>query len=107
MNKILALLTSIILSMSAQAQQKSFTLEDLNFGGTNYRNLTVRNRWTAWWGDELVRLHIDKCGLIDKTSGKEKTLFTLKDINQWIGSGADEDRKSTRLNSSHANISYA
>lgn len=103
MNKILALLTSIILSMSAQAQQKSFTLEDLNFGGTNYRNLTVRNRWTAWWGDELVRLHVDKCGLIDKTSGKEKTLFTLKDINQWIGSGADDGLRSLY----HAQFPYA
>ncbi len=84
-NRILIILVSIIVAMSAQAQQlKTFTLEDLNFGGKNYHKMVAKNRWLTWWGDELVRLDIDKCSIVDKTTGKEKTLFTLADINKWM-----------------------
>ena len=39
-------------------KMKEFTLEDLNFGGTNYRNMIPGNRWLTWWGDQLVRLDV-------------------------------------------------
>ena len=39
----------------AQKGEKTFTLEDLNFGGNNYRNMVAKNRWCTWWGNELVR----------------------------------------------------
>ena len=29
----------------AQKGDKTFTLEDLNFGGNNYRNMVAKNRW--------------------------------------------------------------
>ena len=29
----------------AQKGEKTFTLEDLNFGGNNYRNMVAKNRW--------------------------------------------------------------
>ena len=32
------------------AQKKLFTLEDLNFGGTNYRNMTPQNGSSVWGG---------------------------------------------------------
>ena len=67
------------------AQKKLFTLEDLNFGGTNYRNMTPQNRSIVWWGEEAVRTDADFCALINKTTGRETRLFTLADINQWIG----------------------
>jgi len=54
---------------------KQFTLEDLNFGGTNYRNMVPKNRYTAWWGDELVRIDADACYLVNKQTGKETELF--------------------------------
>ena len=38
---------SILLSLHAMAQ-KEFTLEDLNFGGKNYRNMTPENRSYVW-----------------------------------------------------------
>ena len=41
--KILFLLMTATLAMSAQ--EKLFTLEDLNFGGNNYRNLQPENMW--------------------------------------------------------------
>jgi dipeptidyl-peptidase-4 len=37
--KIKALLLLLSLSLPMLAQDKLFTLEDLNFGGNNYRNL--------------------------------------------------------------------
>ncbi|MBR1428012.1 MAG: DPP IV N-terminal domain-containing protein [Prevotella sp.] len=72
-----AMLTLIPFTMSAQ---KEFTLEDLNFGGTNYSKMTPENRFLTWWGDELVRLDSDHCAIVDKKTGKETTLFTLEEI---------------------------
>ena len=34
--------------------QKTFTLEDLNFGGKNFQNLRAENRYTTWWGDQVM-----------------------------------------------------
>ena len=47
----------------AQKGEKTFTLEDLNFGGNNYRNMVAKNRWCTWWGNELVRQDVDACYL--------------------------------------------
>ena len=69
----------------AQKGEKSFTLEDLNFGGNNYRNMVATNRWCTWWGDELVRQDTDACYLVNKKNGKETKLFGINDINQYIG----------------------
>ena len=80
------LLTIIALPMSAQ---KLFTLEDLNFGGTNYHNLRPKNMFLTWWGDQLVRTDVEECKLIDSKTGKETLLFTLDEVNKWAGSDAD------------------
>ena len=79
------LLFGLLASFTVSAQQlKEFTLEDLNFGGTNYRNMVPQTRHCAWWGDQLVRLEGDACYLVNKTSGKETKLFDKSEINQWI-----------------------
>ena len=64
---------------------KEFTLEDLNFGGTNYRNMTPQNRWLTWWGDQLVRLDVEECSLVDKKTGKETPFLTVAEVNEWLG----------------------
>ena len=86
---ILLSLTSYLSPYQLMAQDKLFTLEDLNFGGTNYRNLLPENKWLTWWGDELVRTDIEECYLVDKQTGKETLLFTLDDINKWAKSNDD------------------
>ncbi len=69
-------------SLSSIAQEKkSFTLEDLNFGGTNYRNMIPKTQYHAWWGDELVRLDVEKCYLVDKKTGKETLLLDTAQVN--------------------------
>ncbi len=75
-------LLMLFLPMSAQ---KLFTLEDLNFGGTNYRNMQPQNMWLTWWGDELIQADVEECSLIDKKTGKKTRLFTLEEVNQWTG----------------------
>ena len=80
----IALLLLSLLPMSAQ--QKLFTLEDLNFGGTNYHNLRPKNMFLEWWGDQLVHTDVEQCSLIDPKTGKETVLFTLDDINKWAKS---------------------
>ena len=81
-NKLSLLLILLMTAMTISAQ-KSFTLEDLNFGGNNYRNMVPKNRWTTWWGDQLIHQDVEECSLIDKSTGKEEILFTLEEINNW------------------------
>ena len=88
--KLLFLLMTATLSMSAQ--DKLFTLEDLNFGGNNYRNMQPENMWLTWWGDQLVQTDVEECHLIDVKTGKKKLLFTLDDINKWADSNEEENR---------------
>ena len=68
------------------AQDKLFSLEELNFGGTNYHKMQPKNLWLTWWGDELIRTDVEECYIIDKKTGKETVLFTLDDINSWAKS---------------------
>jgi dipeptidyl-peptidase-4 len=68
------------------AQDKFFTLEDLNFGGTNYGNMQPKNMWLTWWGDQLIQTDVEECYVINTKNGEKTKLFTLEDINQWAES---------------------
>ena len=86
MTRIKTLLLLLTLALSMTAQDKLFTLEDLNFGGTNYANLQPKNMFLTWWGDQLVQTDVEECNIIDVKTGKKKLLFTLDDINKWAES---------------------
>ncbi len=88
-HKTLAVCMTLLTATLSMNAQKTLTLEDLNFGGTNYRNMVAKNRWCTWWGDELVRQDIEACYLVNTKNGKETKLFGLADINQAIGSDND------------------
>ena len=78
------MLSTIIFAPQSMSAQKQFTLEDLNYGGNNFHNMVPKNRYTAWWGDQLVRTDAEFCALIDRNTGKETRLFNLDDVNQWV-----------------------
>jgi dipeptidyl-peptidase-4 len=62
------------------AQQKLFTLEDLNYGGRNYFSLRPQTMYLTWWGDRLMYQDAEEGGTLgDK--GERKVLFTLSDVN--------------------------
>lgn len=73
---------SVFCSGAQEREPKLFTLEDLNFGGVNYHNFVPENRWATWWGDELVRLDAEYCSLVNKSTGKEKTLLTAQALKK-------------------------
>ena len=77
---ILAVLTSTTL----MAQDKLFTLEDLNYGGKNYRNMTPQTKYYTWWGDILVSTEREGCVSIDPKTRRQQALFTLADINSHL-----------------------
>ena len=81
-----AMLSTIIFAPQSMSAQKQFTLEDLNYGGNNFHNMVPKNRYTAWWGDQLVRTDAEFCALVDKNTGKETRLFSVDDINKWVAS---------------------
>ena len=82
----LALLVLLASSTTMTAQDKFFTLEDLNFGGTNYGNMQPKNMWLTWWGDQLIQTDVEECYVINTKNGEKTKLFTLEDINQWAES---------------------
>ena len=86
---ILAILTMLV-STTMSAQDKLFTLEDLNYGGTNYANLRPQNMWLTWWGEQLIQTDVEACFTIDTKTGKKECLFTLDDINKWAGSNEEK-----------------
>ena len=104
MNKRLGmtLLLMALLTLPVMAQ-KQFTLEDLNFGGTNYQKMVPANRSLTWWGDQLIRLGKDTCWTVDVAKGKEKVLFTRDQLNKGAGLTTD----ASKVNSlSYASFPY-
>lgn len=96
MNKTwFSFLTLIALFVGGQKVmgQKLFTLEELNFGGKNYRKFVPENRYTTWWGDELIHTEANQCSVIDKKTGKENILFTLEEINKYATSDGSSQVK--------------
>ena len=87
---LFAFLMMAALSTSLSAQDKLFTLEDLNFGGTNYHSMQPKNMWLTWWGDQLIQTDVEECYTIDAKTGKKATLFTLEEVNEWANS--DDER---------------
>ena len=83
---ILVILVTLAAPTTMTAQNKLFTLEDLNFGGTNYGNMQPKNLWLTWWGDQLIQTDVEECFTIDVKTGKKTKLFTLDDINKWAES---------------------
>lgn len=81
-NTILLLMMVTALVASAQ---KQFTLEDLNFGGTNYKQMIPQNRSITWWGDTPVRLETDTCWTISTKDAREKLFFTRDMLAHWAG----------------------
>ena len=84
--KTFVFLIMVSLSVSLFAQEKFLTLEDLNFGGTNYGNMQPKNMWLTWWGDQLIQTDVEECYTIDTKTGKKSKLFTLENINKWAES---------------------
>ena len=89
---LIALTTAI--SMSAQ-EKKHFTLEDLNFGGTNYHNLRPQNMFLTWWGDQLMYLDAEEGGTIDDKGNRHKC-FDLDRVNFLLTASHDIDKRMVR-----------
>ena len=75
------LMTLAALSLPMSAQQKHFTLEDLNFGGKNYHSLRPQNIFLTWWGEKLMYQDAEEGGTIDD-QGERKAVFQLADLGE-------------------------
>lgn len=79
LKKWLFLTAILFISIPMTAQNKLFTLEDLNWGGNNFYNLQPKNLWFTWWGDELMYLDAEEGGKLH-ADGTHETVFQLSDI---------------------------
>lgn len=97
-----------LLPFNAMAQdKKSFTLEDLMWGGNNYWNIVPSSPFTAWWGDCLLETKVDKvCTLFDEKGQqqkKQRVLFTVEEVNAAI----DTAKVGKVYNLAYATFPYA
>ena len=81
--KFMGLAALLTVSMSMIAQDKLFTLEDLNYGGTNYRRMLPKNVYITWWGDQLMYQDAEEGGTIAQDKSRT-TLFTLDEVNATL-----------------------
>lgn len=80
--KALLALTTIMATQTTTAQElKQLTLEELNFGGVNYRKFIPQSLYSTWWGDQLMYQDVDDAGMIDMKTGKRTKLFTIDQVN--------------------------
>src|SRR5215203_6751073 len=93
----------------AEAQHDSFEAIAENFAAAQRRSIGI-----AEGGLEFMRLQEDNARAAQEFFANGLRLLHLQQRNAefmqgWMGDAVDvmRDRKSTRLNSSHANISYA
>ncbi len=70
--------------MTVSAQKKQFTLEDLNFGGSRYNEMSPEKRHYIWNGEKLLRKDIDQI-LEVMPNGTERLLFDMDDLQKAIG----------------------
>lgn len=84
---ILAALVLLFANTAMAQSKKSFTLEDLMWGGNNYANIMPRYYGTAFWGDRLLKLEVDEVKTLANDKGafeKSATLFTTEQVNAAI-----------------------
>ena len=74
------------------AQNKLFTLEDLNFGGTNYTNMQPKNLFLTWWGDQLMYQDAEEGGTID-AKGERHKCFNLERLNFLMTASNDKEKR--------------
>ena len=79
----------------ATAQElKTFTLEDLSFGGTNFRNMMPKNMYTSWWGDVLMYVDSDEFGTVDTKTGKKTVITTTEEVNKAVAKHNEKEKMS-------------
>ena len=98
----------LLLPLTSMAQtKKSFTLDDLMWGGSNYWNLQPKSIYTAWWGDCLLETDVEEVKTYYNAKGKAekkvKVLFTEDDVNAVL----DEATQGKVLNLAYARFPYA
>lgn len=105
--KLSLVVFGLLLFPTLMAQtKKSFTLDDLMWGGSNYWNLQPKSIYTTWWGDRLLKTDVDDVSTFYNEKGKaldEKVLFTVEDINACL----DETKQGKVRNLIQVTIPYA
>lgn len=77
------LLLCIVASTSTimAQQKKSFTLDDLQYGGSTYFAMQPQNVYTTWWGNQCVEQDAEQCLAINARTARKTTLFKLSQLN--------------------------
>lgn len=90
--KLKCLLTAVLILLANTAPvmaqgKKSFSLDDLMWGGKNYWNLQPKNLYAAFWGDRLLELDVEDVKRLTDAKGRKaypETLMGIDAVNAAI-----------------------
>ena len=88
----LVILVILAAPTTMTAQDKLFSLEDLNFGGTNYHNMQPKNLFLTWWGEQLMYQDVEEGGTID-AKGERHKCFDLERLNFLMTASNDKGKR--------------
>lgn len=77
----------LVCGMMMAQTKKSFSLDDLMWGGSNYWNIQPKNLNAVFWGDKLVEQDVEEVRLLTDEKGKRvesQVLFTLDEVNAAV-----------------------
>lgn len=83
---------------TSKVELKQFTLEDLNYGGTNARHFRPENIYLTWWGDQLMYQDAEETGIVDMENGEKIPVANIEHINTLTGDTTEEKRLHTAMN---------
>ena len=69
--KTLVTMAALLIAGAGAQAQKLFTLEDLNFGGKNYKQMTPERIDARWYGNDLILNEKDSYFRYDLATGKK------------------------------------
>ncbi len=75
---LLSLMFCFMCIAPTSAQNKQFTLDDLQYGGESYWKLRPENVYTSWWGNIALKITAD--GVYNLVTGRE--IVTVEQVNK-------------------------
>ncbi len=78
-----------VLQVTSVMAQKLFTLEELNFGGRNFRQSQPQYYYYIWWGDRLVDANSADYSVLNPATGKPARMDAVSESGVYSAYGWD------------------
>ena len=85
------------LTVTCSMAQRLFTLEELNFGGRNFRQSVPQYYYYMWWGDRLVDANSSDYSMLNPATGKPLKMGSVSEDGVYSAYGWDSGDSKQRV----------